>query len=578
MEAPGGAKMGSAPNTLYRGGRVRIMDGSTSAADALLVVDGRVAAAGVESDLRAAARGAEIVDLRGATLMPGVIDTHPHLLHFGALSYPLVDLSDARDHDDIVRRIRTKAAETPKGEWVMTTPVGEPHYFLRRSWRDLLEHRLPDRHVLDRATAEHPVYLQAWGPRTPNDCAFNSQGLAALGIDREHPARKGNVWVEKDADDEPTGRLHGSVNTYYTGEPYMDELVRKIPILQPDAAVAGTRKAMVDYNRMGVTTVFEGHAMGRMEIGVYQKLRGEGALTVRVLTTLESENYTMPWHRPLTTDRFVENLAEAKRMTSLSDLMLRHDGTTLSRGGPCWPGFLRMHQPYLGPYGELTTGVTFVSEEKERIALRWCAEHDLRLNFIGAGYRDHDEFLANAEALDHEIPIRGRRWILQHNYLCTEEHARRYAALGIDVTTSMSFSWAKGDLLEQRIGRHVWNDLIPLRRLLDAGLVVACGTDWGPKNVFEHLALAETHSFCGSGRRNETPGHAVTREEAIRMWTCDAARVLRWDGIGTLAPGNHADMIIVDRDPMTCDLGELPSTRVLRTVLGGQGVYDSGDL
>jgi hypothetical protein len=140
----------------------------------------------------------------------------------------------------------------------------------------------------------------------------------------------------------------------------------------------------------------------------------------------------------------------------------------------------------------------------------------------------------------------------------------------------MSFAWAKGDLFAERVGRHVWPDLIPLQRLLDAGLVVGCGTDWGPKNVFEHVQLAETHEFCGSGHRNATPAHAVGRAAALSMWTRDAARVLGWNGIGTLAPGSHADLIVVDRDPSTCAIGDLPAARVLRTVIGGRTVWDAG--
>src|SRR5438094_536718 len=66
---------------------------------------------------------AEIVDVRGATVMPGLVDTHPHVLHFGAFAEPLVDIADARSHDDIVARIRARAATTPPGEWIMTTPV-----------------------------------------------------------------------------------------------------------------------------------------------------------------------------------------------------------------------------------------------------------------------------------------------------------------------------------------------------------------------------------------------------------------------------------------------------------------------
>ena len=528
---------------------------------------------------RLAGKAARRVSVGGATILPGLIDTHPHLLHFGAFAEPLVDLADARDHDDIVARIAARAADTPVGEWIMTTPVGEPHYFLRRSWRDLAEHELPDRHVLDRATRGHPVFIQAWAPVIPSVCAFNSAGLSALGLGRDTPGRVDNVWIEKDATGEPTGRLTGSVNNYYTNDPFMNGLLRQLPLLQPAAILPGTRRAMAAYNRLGVTTVYEGHAMGEPEIAAYRMLRTEGALTVRVLTTLEAESYGLPWTHSLSMAEFDAHLERALALTDRTDEWLRADGVTLSRGGPCWPGFLRMHEPYRGPYGEATRGVTFVEPEKEARALQFCATRALRLNFIGAGYRDHDDFLPRAEAIAAGYPdVRDRGWILQHAYLVTAEQARRYAGLGFHVTTSMSFSWGKGDMLAERVGPHVWADLIPLRRLLDAGLVVGCGTDWGPKNPFEHVQLAETHRFGASGRRNDGPAQKVTRAEALAMWTRDAAHVLGWDGIGTLAPRSHADVIVVDRDPLTCPLDELPATRVLRTVVGGQTVYDAGTI
>ena len=210
-------------------------------------------------------------------------------------------------------------------------------------------------------------------------------------------------------------------------------------------------------------------------------------------------------------------------------------------------------------------------------ATQICASRGLRLNFIGAGDRDHDEFLANAEICAHRHPqIRDREWILQHVFFLGEEQARRYGALGFHTTTSMSFSWGKGDLFLERIGEHVVDDLIPLRRMLDAGITVACGTDWGPKNVFEHLQLALTHRFAVSGRSNLGPAQRVTRAEALAMWTRDAARVLQWEGIGSLGVGDHADLIVVDRDPLTCALDDLPATRVLRTVVAGRTVYDGG--
>src|SRR5262249_40917539 len=154
-------------------GRVHAFDG-TPPGDAIAIRDGRVAGTGSRAAmLRLAGPGAELVDVGGATMLPGLVDTHPHLMHFGAFAEPLVDVADARSHAAVVARTRARAPETPPGEWIMTTPVGEPHYSLRRSWRDLAEGRLPDRRVLDRATTDHPVFIQAWAPVTPNVCAFN---------------------------------------------------------------------------------------------------------------------------------------------------------------------------------------------------------------------------------------------------------------------------------------------------------------------------------------------------------------------------------------------------------------------
>ena len=140
-------------------------------------------------------------------MLPGFIDTHPHLMHFGVIAAPLVDLADAVDHADIAARISAKAASVPAGQWVMTTPVGVPHYFLRRAHRDLAEGEVPDRVVLDAAAPDHPVFIQAWAPVIPNTCVLNTAGLRLLGITRASPDWVGNVWIEKDTAGKPTGRL-----------------------------------------------------------------------------------------------------------------------------------------------------------------------------------------------------------------------------------------------------------------------------------------------------------------------------------------------------------------------------------
>ena len=556
------------------GGTVLTCDAGDSVAEAIALDGGRILCTGSTEDVLAAAGpGARTVDLDGATVIPGLIDTHPHVMHFGMFSHPLVDLSDAADHDDIVARIAGKATETPAGDWVMATPVGEAHYFIRRSWRDLREGRLPTREVLDRASAEHPMIIQAWAPTTPNVLALNSLGLERLGIHAGLPEQVGRVTIHRDATGEPNGILSGAVNNYYSGEPFTEELMRQLPLMDPGAIGPGTEAAMREYNAMGVTCAYEGHAMDFPLIAAYQWLRSEDRLTMRVLCCPEAEPYGMPWSATPDDAEFRERLEQAARMVAREDPMLRIDGLTIGRGGPCGPGFILMREPYSGPFGEQTTGVSFVTRERAEEAIRFAHDRGLRLNVVTAGTGEHDEYLGFLEGLaaGGRLEADGRAWVLQHLYFFEEEHARRTAALGLDVTTSMSFSWGKGELVRERVGEHMLEHLIPLRRLLNAGLHVGCGTDWGPKNVFEHLALAVEPSYCGSGARPPTPG--ISRTEALAMWTREAAHVLRWEGIGSLEPGNHADLCVVDRNPLECPVEDLPGTRVLATLLDGEALH-----
>src|SRR5690606_16388312 len=142
-------------------GHVLPCDGQVWQAEALVVDGNRIAGVGSRADMTGlAGPDARVIDLDGATVMPGLIDTHPHVLHFGAAACNLVDLSAVTFHDYIIARIRARAKETPPVEWIMTTPIGEAHYFIRRSYKDLAEGRMPDRHVLDQATRDHPVLIQ----------------------------------------------------------------------------------------------------------------------------------------------------------------------------------------------------------------------------------------------------------------------------------------------------------------------------------------------------------------------------------------------------------------------------------
>jgi predicted amidohydrolase YtcJ len=207
----------------------------------------------------------------------------------------------------------------------------------------------------------------------------------------------------------------------------------------------------------------------------------------------------------------------------------------------------------------------------------FAAVHGMRMNLISTADREHDVALEQLEGARRRHDFTGDAWILQHGYFMSDEHCRRFRDLGFDLTTSMSFSFFKQHTVRERIGSDVLADLVPLQRELDHGFQVGCGTDWGPSNVWEHIALAESHPGVFGGA-NDSPAHGVARADALAMWTRSAGRILRWEGIGTIEPGAWADLIVVDRDPLTVPAEELAGTVVHATLLGGRAVHDDGVL
>lgn len=563
------------------GGRIYPVDGSDGFVEAVAMRGGRIVAAGSLADAAAAAgQGAMRIDLDGATALPGLVDCHPHLLHLATRAAGYVDLRDARNHDDVVQRFRERAASTPKGQWLIGTPIGEPYYFIDR-WYDALDERvMPDRRVLDRASVDHPIFVSAWAPRIPNLVAFNTAGLRAVQITDFIPDRVCDVWIDKDDAGAVTGVLRGSVTNYYNYDPYWTQILRRLPPVYPADLLGPTREAIRRYNATGVTTVYEAHNMTPEHILAYRSLRDDGTLTMRVKAGMEVEQYAFaPW-QPKSAEEFERALQQALALCDDgTDDLLRVTEATLSDGGPCWSGHLHMLEPYRDPYGRPTRGTRFIDLRKKARFAAFCCAHGIRASWVNAGYGDHEDCLGVLEAEREALGLPARSMMLQHGYVISPSQARRYRALGFDFTTSMSFSSAKGDIYGERIGPGVWKDLVPLARLERMGFTLGLGSDWGPKDApFRHVELAQTHRFAGSGRSNAGPDHSVPRRRAIEMWTRDAGRAIRWDGVGTLAPGAYADLVALDRDPFTCTLDELAGARALATLLGGRVVYSDGSI
>ena len=566
--------------TLLFGGPVVTQNARRETHEALVLEGGKVLATGELGDMRtlAGARAHE-VDVQGASVLPGLIDNHPHFLHFGTFEAGAVSLYDARSHDEILARIRERTAVTPRGQWVLATPVGEPAYFIRRSWRDLPEGRLPNRQELDSVAPDHPVWIQAYAPRVPNIGAMNSLALRMLEFNRDLPDRVGDVWIEKDERGELTGIFHGNVTTYYNGDEFwMTRVVARVLSVPNDAWYWGAMRGQATAAERGVTAAYEGHAMDPEHIAAYQRIRDEGRMTLRVLAALEAAPHALDSGMGLTDAKIRAKFALAKALTQITDPMYRVNGMTLCPDGPVWSAFMRSEKPYKDAYGRPTHGRAFYERHIQREAIEYSLKHDVRLNMVMGGLQNHDEFLQDLDPLLDGWDVRSREWIMQHNVFIKDETIKRYADLNFHLTTTLSFCWGKGDMYRERLGEQALDDLLPIGKMFASGANVGLGSDWGPASAFEHMALAETREMAASGCRHDKQGHPINRQQAFDGWTVNNAKMMHWEGIGAIKPGHHADLTIVDRNPLTCNLADLPQTRVLKTVLGGKEVFDAGSL
>ncbi|HKX78859.1 MAG TPA: amidohydrolase family protein [Novosphingobium sp.] len=562
------------PITLIHGGQIVTQNQSREMHEAMVIGNGKIIATGSLEDMRSAAGlGARTLDLDGAAVIPGLIDNHPHFMHYGGFDTIALPLYDVHGHSDILARIRERAAVTPEGGWIFTSPIGEPHYFIRRSYKDLPEGRLPNRWELDAAAPSHPVVIQAFAPVTPNICAMNSLALKIFGFDSSLPDEIEDVLPEKDADGQLTGIFRGRVSSYYNSSMFwLTRVMGMTPMPDDNVWYCGGLLGQHRAASRGVTSAYEAHAMDANHLAAYQQLRDDGALTMRVMGALELSPCAFDAGLGINRDSVRANLALAKELLSVNDPLFRIGGMTMALGGPAYTGNLRLDREYKGPFGKPTRGVLTVSHALQHEIYNYSLAHAIRLNILHCGFQDHREFFDQIDAA--ALDVRGREWVIQHNIFIDDEAIRRYAELEFHLTTTPSFCWGKGDMYAERIGEDVLRDMTPMGRMFAAGLNVGLGSDWGPVSPFESMALTETREMGRSGRCIDQAENVLTRQQAMDGWTVNNARLMHWEGIGALIPGAEADFVVVDRNPMTCNIADLPTTRVLKTALSGRDVFD----
>jgi len=546
--------------TVLINGRIVTLDPSRPAATALAIEGDRIVAVGSAADVKAwRSRRAQVVDLRGATVVPGLVDAHAHLDREGLKAiYP--SLAGCRSIADIQRVIRRLAGARPRGSWIVTMPVGSPPFYLDPP-STLAEKRWPTRADLDAAAPEHPVYIRGiWGywNRPPVYSVANSAALRAAGITRETEAPPG-VEILRDAAGEPTG-VFVERNLIQVLE---FTLMRGAPRFTHADRLRALALSQRQYAARGVTAVYEGHGIAPEVLAVYREAHARGDLRLRCWLAV-SPTWSVP-----EAARAIPAIASWAGGRGLGDERLRVGGICLHYGGDGEVArILHESQPYTGWAG-------FVESANDLGAYREQAElaagHGLRVNTLVT--RCLPETLDVWEDVARRHPLAPLRWVLVHLHGASPQEISRIRRLHVGATTNpISYLWRSGAAEAERLGGA--ERMIPHRSLVRARVPLGIATDNKPPDPWLAFRAAVDRRDMASGQVLG-PRERLSRLQALRALTLGGAWLgFAERGRGMLAVGWLADLAVLDRDPLVAPLDALEEMRCRCTMVGGEIVHD----
>jgi predicted amidohydrolase YtcJ len=540
-------------------GQVLNRDPSFRIAEAVGIRDGVFVAVGTNAEVRAlVGPRTRVIEAGGRTVVPGLIDSHVHALGV-AETETRGAFRDLRSLAAIQEWVREQAATAPEGQWLWS-----PRVFPTR----LAERRLPTRGELDAAAPRHPVVVDA-----AYAFVLNTAALRAASIGPDTPAPPGGAIV-KDAGGQPTGLLRnvGSLLDKYQ------------PAARSDRMLAALDEVHRRYNQSGITSVIERGA-DLAGYRAYERRRAQGSPRVRATVTLRVASDGTA----ADTERFIRSLpfrfGEGDDWLRVGPLKIVADGGILA-------GTAYMREPY-GPraadlYGVAEPGYRgFLTLSAEKIRDIVRTGHRLGWQMVAhvTGDAGVDTVLDAFAAANQDRPIRDRRFTLIHAYFPSPETARRAAALSVAVDTQPAWYYKDADALLPALGRERLEPFIGLAEWRRAGVTVAINTDHmfglepdaslNPYNPFLTLATAVTRRT--EGGQVIGPGQAVSREEALKMMTAQAAWLsFEEHRKGTIEVGKLGDLAVLSDDYLSCPADQLRSIRAVVTVLGGRVVHEAG--
>ena len=526
-----------AVDTILVNGKIITVDDRFTITQALAIKNQRVVATGSNADIRKLAiADTRVIDLKGRTVIPGLIDNHSHWIR--AAEHDELRFDGVTSRAQAVQMLTSRVRSAKAGEWVSVLGGWSEEQFTD----DPRGFSLAE---LDKLAPDTPLAVQS----IYNHTYLNTAGLRAAKIDESSPNPPGGT-IEKDASGKLTGVVRGAGGVAFVAE--------RVPKLEAVARMANVRKLATYLNSMGITAWGDagGRGMAAGHYAPYRELADKGELTVRVFWTTIRQPST-----PAQVDQVLAEVAMVKPFQG-NDTM-DHIGWGESVYSPITTQLLRA-QKEVNPDG---------IRQMQRIAGA-LAQRGVYLNSHVEMNGPIEQFVTAYEELNKTTPIKGLRWSFSHLDQIDEQQLQRMKRLGMTAQIH-SRPLIQGVLMHKVHGDAAW-DMPPFRRVQDSGIVWGLGSDATAvttSNPFYTLGFAVTGKMVGGHHVNR---QSITREEALIAHTRSNAFILFQEGnLGSLQKGKYADLLVLDRDYQTVSADAIKDLKPMMTMIGGKVVYES---